>query len=168
MGWRVVLGEVVSKIGGAWGPIDAKLALFDAVADPIKSHVYGFGAYLFAGTIDNSAGGGVVGGNGCSRLWVSHFLECGTEDSSLFGVEKKGADFGLSGGGHYPFDDLGDIDNGAIEHWGFAGELAKVEVSTGSTAGFRFGEVGGITVNVQDHVAGSEAEGGVGVGGTIV
>jgi hypothetical protein len=43
----MVLGEVVGKIVFSGTPVDYELALLHSVADPIKAHVYGFGAMLF-------------------------------------------------------------------------------------------------------------------------
>jgi hypothetical protein len=44
---RVVLGKVVSAIADATAPVNDELALADAVADPVKTHVHSFGAFLF-------------------------------------------------------------------------------------------------------------------------
>ena len=140
--------EVIGEIGWAGGPENSELALCDTVADPIESHVDGLGSDLFDGSIDDATGGGVVSCNWGSWLWVAHFLEGGTKDSALLGIVKEGPNFGFSSGGHDSFDDFGDIDDGAIEHRSFAGEVAEVEVAAGSAAGFRFGEVSGITVDV--------------------
>ncbi len=39
MGWRVVLGEIVTKVFLAGFPINKKMVLADAVAHPIETHV---------------------------------------------------------------------------------------------------------------------------------
>ena len=59
-GW-VVLGEVVSTVGGASLPVHAKLALADPVSDPVKSHIHGFGSLLFDGVIGNAISNCIVG-----------------------------------------------------------------------------------------------------------
>lgn len=41
---RMVLGKVVGEIVGAFFPVDAELALADAVLYPVKMHVDRFGA----------------------------------------------------------------------------------------------------------------------------
>ena len=50
---RKMLGEVVSAVGGTRLPINMKMALFDSVLDPIKTHVHGFGFYLLARLVGN-------------------------------------------------------------------------------------------------------------------
>ena len=42
----MMLGEVVSKVVAAFAPMDDVLVLGDAVFDPIKTHVHGFGSAL--------------------------------------------------------------------------------------------------------------------------
>ena len=42
----MMLGEVVSKVVAAFAPMDDILVLGDAVFNPIKMHVHGFGAAL--------------------------------------------------------------------------------------------------------------------------
>jgi hypothetical protein len=39
----VMFGKVVGSVGDTAAPVDNELALADAVADPIKTHVHGFG-----------------------------------------------------------------------------------------------------------------------------
>jgi hypothetical protein len=40
----------------AGAPMDAKLALIDAVADPVKPHIDGFGSTLFDYVVDDTCG----------------------------------------------------------------------------------------------------------------
>ena len=40
----MMLGEVVSEVVASFTPMDDILALGDAVLDPVKTHVHGFGA----------------------------------------------------------------------------------------------------------------------------
>ena len=49
---RMVLGEVVSEVVAAFAPMDDVLVLGDAVFNPIKTHVHGFGSALLDGVID--------------------------------------------------------------------------------------------------------------------
>ena len=51
---RMVLGEVVSEVVAAFAPMDDVLVLGDAVFDPIKPHVHGFGLALLDGVIDHT------------------------------------------------------------------------------------------------------------------
>ena len=71
---QLVFGEEISDVGAAGSPIDVKLFLVNAVADPIKSHINGFGALLLNSAIHDAGSGGVVGGNGGRRLGVAHLL----------------------------------------------------------------------------------------------
>ena len=43
--------KIVPMVGFAWAPDNLVLALFDAVLEPIKVHVDGFGTALFDGAI---------------------------------------------------------------------------------------------------------------------
>jgi len=56
----MVFGEVIGTIGAARMPKNVELALADPVANPIKSHVDGFGLLLFDGVIGNAASSAVV------------------------------------------------------------------------------------------------------------
>jgi len=49
----MMLGEVVGKVVAAFAPMDDVLVLGDAVLDPIKTHVHGFGAALLDCVIDD-------------------------------------------------------------------------------------------------------------------
>jgi hypothetical protein len=61
MGRRMMLGEVVGLIGFTWLPVDDELALVNSVADPIETHVHGFGAALFDRIVGDAFGAFVVG-----------------------------------------------------------------------------------------------------------
>jgi len=50
----MMLGEVVSEVVAAFAPMDDILVLGDAVFDPVKTHVHGFGAALLDGVIDDT------------------------------------------------------------------------------------------------------------------
>jgi hypothetical protein len=54
MGWGVMLGKVVSQIVGATAPMDKEFLLLDAIADPIKAHVNGFGMPLLDCVINDT------------------------------------------------------------------------------------------------------------------
>jgi hypothetical protein len=88
-------------------PVDNKLLLLDAIADPIESHVNGLGATLFNSVVDNASGTGVVGLDGSGRLGVPPGFQGGAQPGCVFGVIEQGAEFGFSGAGHY------DLKNGA-------------------------------------------------------
>jgi hypothetical protein len=69
----MMLGEVVSTIGFALAPVDLKLALAHSIANPIKTHVDRFGAFLFNGVSDDATGGVVVCRHWSSGLGMAHF-----------------------------------------------------------------------------------------------
>ena len=46
-------------------PVDAELALFDPVMDPIESHVHGFGPFDLGVAIGKPIGCGVISGDTC-------------------------------------------------------------------------------------------------------
>jgi hypothetical protein len=73
MGGRVVFGEIVGIVISARFPMDNKLALAYAVANPIKTHVNGLGPALLDGVIGNAGSGDVVGLYGCGWLGVAAF-----------------------------------------------------------------------------------------------
>ena len=67
---RVEFGEEVGQVGRAGLPNHEKMALADAVPDPMVAHVNGFGAFLFHGVVSEVARRLVVGDNWCWWLWV--------------------------------------------------------------------------------------------------
>ena len=50
----VMFCVIVGHIGYAWLPVDKELAAAGAVADPVETHVDGFGALMFDGVICKS------------------------------------------------------------------------------------------------------------------
>jgi hypothetical protein len=72
-GWGVVLGEVVGEIVDAALPMHVELALADAVADPIKAHIDGFGSLLLNCVVGNTHGAFVVSLDSCDWLGVAEF-----------------------------------------------------------------------------------------------
>ena len=54
---RVMFCMIVGQIGYAWFAVDEELTADGAVADPVETHVDGFGALLFDGVIFKSDSG---------------------------------------------------------------------------------------------------------------
>ena len=52
--------------------MNKKLALFDAIADPIKTHVHGLGSALLDGAVGDASGACIISLNGRGRLGVTH------------------------------------------------------------------------------------------------
>ena len=91
------------------------------------------------------------------------------------GIVEEGTNFGFSGGGQYIFHKVAldvecAIDGGFRGSWvgGIVTVITKPEEATTVGTGFGFGAVGGITVDVEDHVAGSITDGSIGMSGSIV
>ena len=169
-----MLREVVSKVFFALAPIYQKLFLFDAVLHPVKSHIDGFGPSLFDGFIGKSDGSGVVRDDMGGWLWVPHFLERCSHGESVSHVEENGAKFCFRSGCKNHFHDGAIVFDGAIIwgqwiSWGWYSIGvdrcgAKKEVAAESTASFRLGKVGCITVDVQNHIGFVESKGSIGMG----
>jgi len=94
-----MLGEVVSEVAAAFAPMDDVLVLGDAVFDPIKTHVHGFGSALLDGGIDDTRCARIFSLYWRESLRVSEFDQCDTERRCIFCVMKKRAGFGFSGRG---------------------------------------------------------------------
>jgi len=95
----MMLGEVVSKVVAAFVPMDDVLVLGDAVLDPIKTHVYGFGSALLDGVINDAQCARIVSLYWRGSLRVSGLEQCDAERRCIFCVMKKRASFGFSGRG---------------------------------------------------------------------
>ena len=90
-------------------------------------------------------------------------------------IMECGADFGFSGGQYHVVENLGDSVDRAVERgvgvrWlvRVSGLVSKEVVATYAVASSGFVKVGGVTVELQDHVTGAVADGGVGVGCSII
>jgi len=165
-----MLGVVVSTVSSTRLPVDTKLALADTIADPVEAHVNGFGSTLFDGVVDDAFGGGVVGHDGCGRLWPAHFLQSGSEHAAILGIVEQGTDFGFCGRGEDITHEIANNVKSTIERCLFARFwlIAEIVIAAGSGASFWLGKVGGIALDVQDHVAGMVTEDSIGVSGSIV
>ena len=79
MSWRVMFGKIIRQIVSAWGPEDIEVSLLRAVADPIEPHVDCAGSALFAGSVGDAVGGGIVGLKWSGGLWMAHFFKSCSE-----------------------------------------------------------------------------------------
>ena len=84
----MVFGEIVSQVDATTTPINEKLTLTNAIANPIKTHVDGFGAALFDGVVGEVTGGAVICLNGCGGLRMPKFFKSNPHGTSFFGVLK--------------------------------------------------------------------------------
>ena len=106
---------------------------------------------------------------------MPEFLEGSAYRHGLLEIVKGGTHFGFSGGRHHIVEDLGDgmnrdVERGVSERWlgRVSGLVSKEIVATDSAASSVFGKVGGVTVEVQDHVTGAVLDCGARVGRSII
>ena len=112
-GW-VMLGPVVSVVEFAWPPVEPELVLALPVSQPMESHVHCFRSFGLDLTIDHSFCHCIVGLDRGRRLSVSHFLQYDADVDCFARHYVEGRQFGFSGRGHYVFDYVRYIENGAI------------------------------------------------------
>jgi hypothetical protein len=99
----VMFGKVVGSVGDAAAPVDNELALADAVADPIKTHVHGFGSFLFDRVVGDAGGSAVVGDDrGCS-LGMSEFFESDALRDGFLAIVVEASHFGFGCAGEHFF-----------------------------------------------------------------
>ena len=85
---RVMFSKVICQIVSPAAPVHEKLALFDAIADPVKAHVHGFRTSLFDGAVGDSGGAGIVGLDWSGWLWMAHVLKRGSKHGGFFAIEE--------------------------------------------------------------------------------
>lgn len=68
MGWRVMLGHIVSLVVRAWMPVDKELFFPDTVMHPVEFHINDIEVFLLDLAIGETGGGGVVGLDRGGRL----------------------------------------------------------------------------------------------------
>jgi hypothetical protein len=56
----MMLGKKIGTVRAAFSLINQKLALANAVSNPIKTHVHGFGAFLFDAVVGDTGSRAVV------------------------------------------------------------------------------------------------------------
>ena len=102
------------------------------------------------------------------------FLEGSAYCHGLSTIMECGTNFGFSSGRQRVVENLGDgvdraVERGVHDRW--IGRVsifvAKEIVATEAAASAGFGKVGGVTVEVQDHVTGAISDGGVWMGHSI-
>ena len=106
MAGDAVFGEVVSKIHRTGCPLYVELALFNAVAKPIETHVNCLRAILNDGGVHDTVCGAVVGAHGCRGLWVDDLNEGDTHWYCLLCTVEKRAYFCFRCRGEDVLEDL--------------------------------------------------------------
>jgi hypothetical protein len=112
-----MLGKTVGEIVFTSTPMNYELALLDSVADPVKSHVYGFGPTLFDCSVGDASGACIVGLDGCCSLRMAHFFKCNAERDTVMSVLEYGAKFCFGGGCHDAMHDGANGLDGAVVWW---------------------------------------------------
>jgi hypothetical protein len=69
----MLLGEVIGLIGSARLPVNNDMKLFDTFANPVQTHVHGFGAVTLYNVSGDYFGTFVVCLYGSTRLWITQF-----------------------------------------------------------------------------------------------
>ena len=90
---RVVLGRVVGQIVFSWFPEDVELALGYVVFEPIESHVYGFGLFLFDSACEDTTCCNIVGFQWSWGLGVAQFDKALADGQCLLCVEVECSNF---------------------------------------------------------------------------
>ena len=117
MGCRVMFSKIISFVQNALLPINVKLALANAVANPVKAHVDGFGSFLFDRVIGDSRSGTVVSLQRGGRLGMTKFFKTYTNRASFFAVVEKGCKLCFGGTGNDFTEDLAKYIDGTIGRW---------------------------------------------------
>ena len=94
----VVLGKVVGQVVSSAAPVDEELALVDAVSDPVKAHVNGFGAALLHCVVGDPGGAGVICLDGSGLLRMAHAVESGSKHCAVLSIVKQSTQLGFHGG----------------------------------------------------------------------
>ena len=84
----MMFGEVFCSIVIFFTPVDAELALADAVTDPLEAHINGFGVALLDSVVFDACCGIVFGINYCWRLMVLKCEKSCSDGGSLFAIEE--------------------------------------------------------------------------------
>ena len=151
MSRRMMLGKIVSTVGGTRRPVEVKLFLLFTVTEPVIAHVKRFGAFHADGGAKNADGGGTVSFERSTSGWLgmAHFKQGCEERNGRLSVEKKGTGFGFGGGGSntaecFAKDVDGTIGFGRWRWHGGTGEIGEEKMSSSAAAGVGENEICGI------------------------
>ena len=151
MSGRVVFCPIVSKICFARMPKKFELLLAFPVAEPVETHVHGFGTFWLYLTVNDGIRHGIVSLDWGGRLFMPHLFQNYANVNCFARHDIQCSQLGFVGGRHDMFDDVGDIQNGAIVSWNLFIKREK-EVATGAAACLGLAEIACITVDGKFHV----------------
>ena len=87
----VMFSKVVSKVILPSVPINAKLALFGPVTEPVEAHINGLGALLFHSIVDNAIGSIVVSLEQGGWLGEPHGAQTITDRHCFLSIHEEGS-----------------------------------------------------------------------------
>jgi hypothetical protein len=94
----MLFGKIIGIVVGTFAPIDNELPLSDAVANPVKAHVHGFGSLLFDGVVGETDCTSVICLYWGWRLLVPQVFQSIPYLTPLFSVVKQCPKFCFRGG----------------------------------------------------------------------
>jgi hypothetical protein len=121
----VVLGEVISMVGGAGFPLYTELSLLAAISDPEESHVHRFGFLLFDAIVAYPVRCGVISGDFSGHLRPFHVLKSAADFGAFLGIGEESGEFGFGFGGGRDNDSQ---DSSWIENAAIVGDFGIVRV----------------------------------------
>ena len=130
---------------------------------------------MLDGIAGKAVGGGVVDLDWSGRIWMTYFEEQGADRDGLLVVYVSGSNLGFDSQTHHVGHDAGNGVDRTVETrtsggwFGHVGaNITQKIVSISAAAGSRFKEVGGVSVNAEDHVTVGITDCGVEVRGGII
>lgn len=130
VGWWVMFCEVVGAILGRWFPLEMEICVCLLILQPIVPHVDGFGASLLDGLVSETNRGSIVQCYRCGGLRIPHFFKRNADGNGLPTVDKGSSNFGVSCRGGHMFQNVGGIEDSAVEEVGTIGVVSQEEVAT--------------------------------------
>ena len=113
--------------------MDGVLPLFNAILEPIISHVDGLASLLFEGAIEDALAYLIVGDDGGCRLWVAEEFQSYSDWAAFLATLIGCSHFCFRGRGNNRFNDVSDdmqvtIQRRIVLWFGGVGMVAEVEV----------------------------------------
>ena len=132
--------RIVGHVTLSWFPMDNKLFTGDTIFQPIKSHIDGFGAFLFNRASEDTLSGDVIGREWRWWLRMAHLDKALSDWQDGLSVYVQGTNFGFGGRSHDVLDDFCEDQKGTIEEL-LTVFVAEEILSTHPAMGFRADEV---------------------------
>ena len=112
-----MLSYVITIVGGSRPPVMTKFLLRFSAAEPVETHVHGFGSTRGNSIFDNSERCGVVCLHWRRWLWMSHGDEGVSGGYRFADIDVESSKFGLCCRGHYGLDHLSNGEDSSIGRW---------------------------------------------------